>query len=274
MLATPLFVSLPVVSRRTSGGAYRVGAGGDAQHAVVHEAAGYRERRGSVSAACVILAAMLFRERERIAMWLAVALPGTRAWFVPASVIGAPVMQFGPGGMARLHAVNATSVLMLFVVLVLQVSRAVTKGRFGAGSSAGLVWSLNWLIWRSLSMSLPRPPPGYGDGSSGRPDSHAPRPGMVRGLVFQHGGRAENTVITEKERPRRRGLHHVATEAVHQAWHVEVQQQADVDAAHAEVRAELHLMDREDGGDGFDLQDNLVGDDDIRLKPSPTAAPL
>ena len=104
-------------------------------------------------------------------------------------------------------------------------------------------------------------------------------------------------------RPRRRGLHHVAAEAIHQTRRIEVQQQTDVDAAHADGRVnprvkrptgtrpvagssgarptghlgpvtELHLMDWQDGGDGFDLQDKLVGDDDIRLEASPTGALL
>ena len=39
-----------------------------------------------------------------------------------------------------------------------------------------------------------------------------------------------------------------------------------MDAAHPEVRAALYLVDREHGGDGFDLQDKLVGDNDIRLE--------
>ena len=47
-----------------------------------------------------------------------------------------------------------------------------------------------------------------------------------------------------------------------------------MDAAHANVSTELHLIDWEDGGDGFDLQDKLAGDDDIRLEASPTGALL
>ena len=160
MLATPLFLSLPLVSRRSSqAGRFGLVLVGTLNTLWCMKLLGPASGVDLFLLLCVVLAALLFRERERIAMWLAVALPYA-AWFVPASVIGAPVMQFGPGGMARLHAVNATSVLMLFVVLVLQLFRAVTKGRFGAGSSAGLVWSLNWLIWRSLLMSLPHLPPG------------------------------------------------------------------------------------------------------------------
>ena len=53
---------------------------------------------------------------------------------------------------------------------------------------------------------------------------------------FQHGGSAENTVITEAKRgARRAGLHHVAAEAIHQTRRIETQQQTDVDAAHAQV---------------------------------------
>jgi len=47
-----------------------------------------------------------------------------------------------------------------------------------------------------------------------------------------HGGRAENTVITERRcGPRRRGLHHVAAEAIHQTRRIEVQRQTEVDAS-------------------------------------------
>jgi hypothetical protein len=55
-------------------------------------------------------------------------------------------------------------------------------------------------------------------------------------------------------------------EAVHQARHVEVQQQTDVDPAHAQVRSELHSMDSQDGADGFDFQNKLARDDNIRLE--------
>ena len=54
--------------------------------------------------------------------------------------------------------------------------------------------------------------------------------------------------------------------AIHQAWHVEVQQQTNVDPAHAQVRSELHLMDWQDDADGFDFQDKLARDDDICLE--------
>jgi hypothetical protein len=40
---------------------------------------------------------------------------------------------------------------------------------------------------------------------------------------FQHGESAENTVITEQKRLASTELHNVATKAIHQAWHVEVQ---------------------------------------------------
>jgi hypothetical protein len=53
---------------------------------------------------------------------------------------------------------------------------------------------------------------------------------------LQHGASAENTVITERKcGPRRRGLHHVAVEAIHQTRRIEIQQQTDVDAAHGDA---------------------------------------
>jgi hypothetical protein len=78
---------------------------------------------------------------------------------------------------------------------------------------------------------------------------------------------AENTAITEKKSsPRRRRLHYVMPEAAHQTWYVAVQQRADIDAAHAQVSTELHLVDWRDGCDGLNLLDKLVCDDDIRLE--------
>jgi len=72
---------------------------------------------------------------------------------------------------------------------------------------------------------------------------------------------------TEQKRPAStEKLRHVAMEAVHQARHVEVQQQTDVDPAHAQVRSELHSMDSQDGADGFDFQNKLARDDNIRLE--------
>ena len=63
-------------------------------------------------------------------------------------------------------------------------------------------------------------------------------------------------------------------ETIHQAWYVEVQQQTDADPAHAQVRSELHSMDWQDGAEGFDFQDNLTRNDDIRLEAVAASAPL
>jgi len=94
-----------------------------------------------------------------------------------------------------------------------------------------------------------------------------PRPVRTAVKFFQHGGSAESTVITEQKRPAStEKLHHVAIEAVRQAWHVVVQQQTDVDTAHAQVRSELHSMDWRDRADGFDFQDKLARDNNIRLE--------
>jgi hypothetical protein len=48
--------------------------------------------------------------------------------------------------------------------------------------------------------------------------------------------------------------------------HVEVQQRADLDAARAEAVTKLSLMDWQDNSDRFNLQDELVSDDAIRLE--------
>jgi len=61
--------------------------------------------------------------------------------------------------------------------------------------------------------------------------------GWSAAAFFQHGGSTENTVITERKcGPHRRGLHHVAAEAIHQTRRIEIQQQTNVDAAHANGR--------------------------------------
>jgi hypothetical protein len=54
--------------------------------------------------------------------------------------------------------------------------------------------------------------------------------------------------------------------AIHQASHVEVQQQTDAYPAHVQVRSKLHPVDWQDCADGFDFQDKLARDDDIRLE--------
>ena len=62
------------------------------------------------------------------------------------------------------------------------------------------------------------------EGDDFAPGSLPPRPVRTAAKFFQHGGRAEDTVFTEKKSGRlRRALHHVAAEAIHQARHVEVQ---------------------------------------------------
>ena len=53
-------------------------------------------------------------------------------------------------------------------------------------------------------------------------------------------------MITQQKRPASTELHHVAAKVTHQAWHVEVQQQADMDPAHAQERSEIHRIDWQD----------------------------
>ena len=64
----------------------------------------------------------------------------------------------------------------------------------------------------------------------------------------------------------RRGLHHVTPQVVNQASRMEVQNQADADAAHAEIGVQLRFVHRQDHSDGFDLQDDLASHNDIGLE--------
>ena len=75
-----------------------------------------------------------------------------------------------------------------------------------------------------------------------------------------HGGPRESG------RFRVRRLQDVAADALGQAGGVEIQDQADVQAAHAEIGVALGFVDRVDGGDGFDFEDHFAGDDDIGLE--------
>lgn len=66
-----------------------------------------------------------------------------------------------------------------------------------------------------------------------------------------------------------RELHNVAAETIHQAGCIEIQQQADPDAAHAEIGAQLHLVHRQNRRNRLDFQDKLLGHDNIRLETVP-----
>ncbi len=81
---------------------------------------------------------------------------------------------------------------------------------------------------------------------------------------FYHGGRAEGHGGHGSWSGRfRRGLHHVAPQAINQASRMEVQNQADTDAAHAEIGVQLRFVHRQDRSDGFDFQDDLASHHNI-----------
>jgi len=115
------------------------------------------------------------------------------------------------------------------------------------------------------------------------PGSPPPRPLRTAAKSLQHGGRAENTVITQQKRPASTELHYVATKTVYQTWHVEVQQQTDVDPAHAHGRVKPgHLGPVRSGTAwiGRMMVTALISRISSpattisALKPSPTSAPL
>ncbi len=68
---------------------------------------------------CIILAAMLFRQRER---WIMLPILGfTMALdFLPASALGKPIIALAPEGLARLAGLNAGSVAFLLAFIALQ----------------------------------------------------------------------------------------------------------------------------------------------------------
>jgi len=68
---------------------------------------------------CIILAALLFRQRER---WLMLPVLGTTLAleFLPASVLGSPIIHVSPEAYARLTGLNAGSVAFLLAFIALQ----------------------------------------------------------------------------------------------------------------------------------------------------------
>ncbi len=62
---------------------------------------------------------------------------------------------------------------------------------------------------------------------------------------------------------RGRRLYNVAANAVGQAARIEIQNQPDMQSAHAQIGMQLCLMRRQDGSDSLDLENHLACDDDI-----------
>ena len=59
------------------------------------------------------------------------------------------------------------------------------------------------------------------------------------------------------------GSHDVAAQAFGQAAGVEIQDQADADAAHAQILVQSRFMGRQDGRNSLDLKNRLARDNDV-----------
>src|SRR6185312_12994490 len=93
---------------------------------------------------------------------------------------------------------------------------------------------------------------------------------MLGLAVVVGGGGGKRTFTTEEVRGARgateASLDDEASEAVHQATGVEVQQQADANAAHAKVGQQLRFVCRDDCGHGFDFDNDSVVHNDVGTK--------
>ena len=127
MLATPLFLMLPWLSRRSSRAA-RLGLVlvGTANTLWCVKLLGSASGVELFLLPCVALATLLFREQEQTAMLLAAALP-LAAYCVPFSAFGPALLQHTALVSARLYALNAASVLVLTAVLAVQFARLLRR---------------------------------------------------------------------------------------------------------------------------------------------------
>ena len=120
LFATPLFLALPWLSRRSSqAGRFGLVLVGTLNTLWCMKLMGPGSGVALFLLPCIALAALLFRRREQAAMLVAAVLPAA-GYFVPASVLGAPLMRLSAPELSRLYALNAGSVLMLMLVLAVQ----------------------------------------------------------------------------------------------------------------------------------------------------------
>ena len=81
-------------------------------------------------------------------------------------------------------------------------------------------------------------------------------------------GRVHTEITAVGGGPLRGILHHEASYAVLEQRGIEIEQQADVIAAHAEIGQKLCFMDRQQFIDGLDLEDKFPLNDDIGAEAS------
>jgi hypothetical protein len=122
MLSTPLFLAIPLLSRRSSlAGRLALPLVGAANTLWCIKPLGPASGVGLFLVPCVALSALLFRARERPAMLLA-AVVSAAGYFIPDWAFGIPLASVPPQAMGRLAALNAASVLGLSFVLALQLA--------------------------------------------------------------------------------------------------------------------------------------------------------
>jgi hypothetical protein len=120
LFATPLFLALPWVSRRSSlAGRFGLVLVGTLNTLWCMKVMGPDSGVGLFLLPCIALAALLFRQNEQRAMLVTAVLPFA-SYFVPGSVIGPPLMRLSAQEQSRLYALNATSVVLLSLMLTAQ----------------------------------------------------------------------------------------------------------------------------------------------------------
>lgn len=127
LFATPLFLALPWLSRRSSlAGRFGLVLVGTCNTLWCMKLMGPGSGVALFLLPCIALAALLFRQHEQVAMLVAAVLP-TVGYFLPASVLGAPLMQLTAPQLSRLYALNAGSVFLLSLVLAVQFARLLRR---------------------------------------------------------------------------------------------------------------------------------------------------
>lgn len=127
MLATPLFLALPWLSRRSSRAArFGLVLVGTMNTLWCLKLLGAPSGVELFLLPCAALATLLFRQREKTALLAATALPLV-AYCLPLSLFGRALIQLSPAESARLYVLNEASVLTLTAVLVMQFSRLLRR---------------------------------------------------------------------------------------------------------------------------------------------------
>ncbi|MDB5395554.1 MAG: hypothetical protein JWM91_3060 [Rhodospirillales bacterium] len=131
VLISPFFYAIPWLSR-TSSRAARLALPlvGTANTVWCIKLFGPESGVGFFLYPCIVLAALLYREREQ---WFMLPLLGLTLLFefVPAAAYGHPIIELSSDGAVRLSALNAGSVAFLLAFIALkfiEVARALAKG--------------------------------------------------------------------------------------------------------------------------------------------------